>query len=300
MKRSIYIPIIIILIIAVIVIAYIVYQRMNSSEALHEQKTIPAASVTSMKIDTTAPDVEITPGEQSDIVVTLDGDISPRLKGKYTFDVTADQNVMNVQLATDNNSLGIKLDEISDLKLKITVPQKEWDQIQVTTTSGDITLHNLAANMLQAQTSSGEQHVSGLKISGTATIKTTSGDIDAQQNEINTAQWETTSGVIQSQQLSGQSAALQTSSGAIKYTQAQPLPNVELTTSSGDVDAVLKGSTDSLQLQFTSSSGTADIGVDGMLYKDKSEHSALGVKGEGDPQQRITVNTSSGDLKVSQ
>ncbi|WP_046213626.1 DUF4097 family beta strand repeat-containing protein [Paenibacillus wulumuqiensis] len=298
MKRSISILVTVIIIVAILVIGYLVYNRVTGAVTIHEEKTLSASAITSLKIDTSSANVEVLPGDGENIVATLDGEISPRLEGKYTFNMTPEQNVANIQLNMGNNVMGIQLDEVSKVGLKIMVPQKTWDQMEVTTTSGQITLHNIAANKLTTESSSGQQHISGLQISGSAAFQTTSGDIMAEQNEIASAKWETTSGKIQTAQLSGQSSEMQTTSGAIEYTQNELSPSVQLATSSGDIDAKLTGNTDSLQLQFESSSGTADIQIEGMLYKDKSEHSALGIKGEGEAQHRIMLKTSSGDVQV--
>lgn len=260
MKRSISIIVTVIIIVAILVIGYLVYNRVTGAVTIHEEKTLSASAITSLKIDTSSANVEVLPGDGENIIATLDGEISPRLEGKYTFNMTPEQNVANIQLNMGNNVLGIQLDQVSKVGLKIMVPQKTWDQMEVTTTSGQITLHNIAANKLTTESSSGQQHISGLQISG--------------------------------------SAAFQTTSGAIEYTQNELSPSVQLATSSGDIDAKLTGNTDSLQLQFESGSGTADIQIEGMLYKDKSEHSALGIKGEGEAQHRIMLKTSSGDVQV--
>ena len=299
MKRSLFTGITII-IVAVCVIGYWGYTHFNQKISIHEQKSMPSTSVHSLMIHTSAPDVELLPGEQDQITATLDGNIYANSKEKYSFTMVPEQGVMNIQMDTQNNRLGIQLDPLDNLKLKIKVPSKMWNEITVITSSGQINLHDVSANKITTESSSGEQQISGLQIAGTALFQTTSGNITAKDNDIAAAAWETTSGTIRSVQLSGERTQMTTSSGEIEYIEGQPVSDVQLTTSSGDVNAEIGSASNSLQLLFTSSSGTADIQMNKMTFKENSEHHIRGVIGTGAVRQQITVSTSSGDMRMSQ
>ncbi|ANF97769.1 DUF4097 family beta strand repeat-containing protein [Paenibacillus bovis] len=299
MKRSLSTGIAII-IVGVCVIGYWSYTHFNQQSTVHEQKSMPSTSIHSLNIRTSATDIELLPGEQDQITATLDGNMHTDSKENYSFTMIPEQGVMNVQVETQNNMFGIQLDPIDNLTLKIKIPSKTWDQITVMTSSGQMKLHDLAANRITTQSSSGDQQISGLQVAGTAIIQTSSGDITAEHNEAADSKWETTSGTIHSLQLSGQRTQITTSSGEIDYTEKQPVSDVELTTSSGDVNAKSAATSNSLQLQFTSSSGTANIQIPGMTFQEKSEHRITGMRGTGKLLQHIKVNTSSGDMKISQ
>ncbi len=281
-------------------IAVLAYNRLSGSghaEAQAEgQKTLSATGITNLDIETTADDIEVVPGDQDQIVALLDGDGS---KNGYTFDVVQDGQTARINLNGASSLFNFQMwDE--GTTLKVTVPQKDWDQLTVKTSSGDITLSDLKARTLDVQSSSGDQHLNGLQISDQATVSSSSGDITARTNTINHATWETTSGDIDSEQLDGQQAQMQTSSGDIRYVQSKLAPDVQLTTSSGDVDAKLTGDTNALQIESNSSSGTPDIDIDGMQLQDRSDGSTLGTKGQGEAKYHLKIDTSSGDVEVSE
>ncbi len=283
-----------------VVIAVLAYNRLSGSHQaeaqVERQKTLSASGITNLDIETTADDIEVIPGGQDDIVAVLAGNGSTN---GYQFNVMQEGQTARIQLNAASSMLDLQMwDE--GTTLKVTVPQKDWDQMTVKTSSGDITLSDIKARTLNVQSSSGDQHLNGLQISDQATVTTSSGDITARTNTMNHAKWQTTSGDIDSEQLHGQQSQLETSSGDIDYVQNELTTNVQLTTSSGDVEAKLTGNTDSLQIQSNSSSGTPDIDIDGMQFQDRSDHSTLGTKGQGEPKYHLTINTSSGDVDVSE
>lgn len=288
---------IIILIVIIGLVGYFIYTKMTGNISINEQKSVAASSVRNIQIQTSSANIELMPGTGNEIVATLNGEISKRLADQYTFEVTPTNNTLQINVEMQNNSLGIHLDEVNNIVLKVSIPQKTYEQIVAKTTSGSIQADGLVLAQFNTESSSGDQEFSNMKVSSTAEIKTTSGDINIENSELQTEKLTTTSGQISSKNVIGSLANLQTSSGKLKYEQSQLIPDVTLTTSSGDVDVQLTGSTDSLQLNFNGGSGTAAINVDGMLYQDKSEHSAKGIIGEG--KYSIVVKTNSGDLKVN-
>ncbi len=296
LKRNTYLPIII-MVVVMVIISVLAYQRLSgkSNAPIEGQKTLSATAIRNLDIKTTAADIEVVVGGQDQIVATLGGNDR---QDQSEFNVTQDGQTGHIELNAPNSMFNIQLwDE--GVTLKVTVPAKDWDQVTVATSSGDITLSDLQAQTLSVESSSGDQHLNGLNIQGQATINSSSGDLTGRNNTMGNAKWQTTSGDVDSEQLKGQQSDLQTSSGDISYVQSELSPNVQLTTSSGDVDVTLTGNTDSLQVQSDSDSGSADVDLDNMEFQNRSEHNVLGTIGQGQAKYHLKVNTSSGDVDIS-
>lgn len=288
---------IIVVILIIGLIGYLIYTKMTGNITVNEQKSVSAKSIRNIQIQTSSANVQLTSSKGNEIVATLNGNISKRIADQYTFELITKNDMLQINVEMRNNSLGVHLDEVGNIELEVSIPEQTYEQIQAKTTSGTVKANGIITTQFNAESSSGDQEFSNMKVTKEAELKTTSGDIQTENNQFETSKVTTTSGQILSKNVTGSLANLQTSSGKLKYEQEQLIPDVTLTSSSGDVDVQLTGSTDSLQLDFNGGSGIAEINVDGMLYQDKSEHSAKGIKGEG--KYMMVVKTNSGDLKVN-
>ncbi|MBM7586113.1 DUF4097 and DUF4098 domain-containing protein YvlB [Bacillus pakistanensis] len=278
------------------VLAVTFFQSSFSKVDIHKEERVESSKVEDIEINTSSADVEIVPSEGNEVVILLDGKINKDLEDKYEFQVYHSGNKLNIDYLIDENTIGIKLGSVQDTKLQVKVPSKVLNHLQVTTSSGDISMDDLKANQIIVKSTSGDQSIIGTETQEHIALSSTSGKIKTRENSMNTADFITTSGNIDVNDLSSKNAVYETSSGDIVFNGEQLKSDMEFTTSSGDVAIKFSQTPKSVKVDFKGSSGEPDISVDGLLFEDKSENSAVGVKGNGDYE--IKVRTSSGDLTL--
>ncbi|WP_404456318.1 DUF4097 domain-containing protein [Virgibacillus necropolis] len=267
---------------------------------IHQQETVNAEQIDTISISTSSADIEVLPVAGDDIGVFLDGKMSENLAEKYEFKILQQANRLDISFKSNNQSVsfhfGINI-SISDVKLKVTLPEKNYEDIQTGTSSGDIRINKLASKSLTSTSSSGSQTISGLKIENRLFVKTSSGDIIANGNDAGKAMLRASSGEIKLRGFVCNDVRLDASSGDIFYHNDTISGNLECKASSGDVDIHVDELPESISLECRANSGDVNVRVDGLEFKERSDHRASASRGTG--ESSINARTSSGDIKVN-
>jgi lia operon protein LiaG len=188
------------------------------------------------------------------------------------------------------------------------------NRITIVSSSGEIhALHYQASNVTM-NTSSGDIVVGNGNVEQKLVLKTSSGDIQTEDYDANSVSMETNSGDIgvngqttnQSNfSTSSGSTTLEditgnidagSSSGDIMIYPNEKIGNITVKTSSGDVEIKTQQKGLSFSIDFKGHTGDGKVNLDGVLYKEKSEHQIIGKVGEGTIKWK--VSTSSGDFKL--
>ena len=162
-------------------------------------------------------------------------------------------------------------------------------EIEISTISGDIRLDKATGRLLATSTS-GEVTVSDG--SGERKVSTTSGDIRISGSRFSVS---STSGEVT---LEGQSGfgTVGTTSGDTRLSVAQLTGDLDINTSSGEVTLQLSRD-ESLQFKANTGSGTISTFFDDVLSFSKKGDRAEGSIGN-DSKNKVTVTTTSGDIRV--
>ncbi|EEL52382.1 MULTISPECIES: DUF4097 family beta strand repeat-containing protein [Bacillus cereus group] len=267
----------------------------NKTE-IHKKETVAVEKIDEIEIKTSAADVEIVAVDSKDIEVLLDGDISKELVDKYKFEVKEESNRLNVKFSKNRDSIGLGIGTTAEVKLQVKVPQKSYENVKVTTSSGDFVAKGIETKTAELKTSSGDVSLLHAKINGKLTVETSSGAIETDKSEVEIAKLETSSGKISVDSLRAKGVVFTTSSGDIEYNDESLQGEVECNTSSGDVRMKFNTPPKSLRVDFEGSSGKADLNINGLLYEEKTKRKLIGVKGTG--ENKVKVKTSSGDFKL--
>ena len=164
-------------------------------------------------------------------------------------------------------------------------------EIEISTTSGDIRLDKADGRLLATSTS-GEVTVSDGN--GERKVNTTSGDIRISGFD-GKFSISSTSGEVTLEGQSGFGAA-NTTSGDVRLSVAQLTGDLDIDTSSGEVTLQLSRD-ESLQFKATTVSGTISTFFDDALSFSKKGDRAEGSVGN-DSKNKVTVTTTSGDIRV--
>lgn len=265
---------------------------------IHQQETVNAEQIDTISISTSSADIEVLPVAGEEIGIFLDGEMSENLAERYEFKILQKANRLDISFKTNNQSVGFQFGvSISNVKLKVTLPEKNYEDIQAGTSSGDIIINKLESKSLTSTSSSGSQTISGLKIENRLFVKASSGDIVANGNDVGKAMVRASSGGIKLRGLVCNDAKLETSSGYILYHNDTISGILECKASSGDVDIHVDQLPESLSLECKANSGDVNVQINGLEYKEKSDHRALACRETG--ENSIDARTSSGDITVN-
>lgn len=240
----------------------------------------------------------------SDIIVKATDEENMRIIQKSTKTLKDDEKFQVIQ---GNNQITIEKGKFGNLSntwsfgnlqevVEVYLPKDYNSDLDIKTSSGDIKLDSdMILSNINVSASSGDiASKYNLDAKG-INIVTSSGDINIETLTTSTYKIKATSGDIKINSLTG-SGKVDTSSGDIKLQYKDIEEYSEVTATSGDVKLTIQKGI-SFEFKGKCSSGDINSNLD-LNYKDEDHHEATAKIGNG-PYKKITVNTSSGDINIS-
>jgi len=184
----------------------------------------------------------------------------------------------------------------SDLILEIEVPNNYRGAFVVHTSSADVEISDQVLSELSVETSSGTIKLHSIQ-AGTVSLDSSSGDQTAEGMNAGYSQMTSSSGDIRAKDLRG-GARVESSSGDITLRYGQFDSDLEVRSSSGDVELYLTDKAEFL-VEARASSGDIECAFPVTLSGADSEMSRnrlYGTVAEG--THRVAVRTSSGDITI--
>ncbi len=283
------------------------------SEEINTEKTVSIENIDQVDISTSSIDVTLTRGSGDQARIRLEG----RISGTFSKDIELHVEEKNDKLVigTNNTSgFGIGIGYMN-VDLIVELPEKNWNDINVNTTSGNIKLDQLQSIKLTANSSSGNIASERLQsteaffkstsgnvkieqlVSDSVELKSTSGNISAYEVEASDVNFNSTSGNVK---LTGGDMAVEgkTTSGDIKLEINSLNADSKLSSSSGNVKVNLQTTPSDLAVEYNGSSGNGKQRIDGFTYtyEDNDNHAFKGNFGAG--SKLLSVKTSSGNFTL--
>lgn len=240
----------------------------------------------------------------SDIVVKATDEDNMRIIQKSSKNLKDDEKFQVIQ---GNNQITIEKRKFGNLSntwsfgyfkevIEIYLPKNYNSDLDIKTSSGDIKFDSdmILSNINFSASSGNIVSKYNLQVKD-INIETSSGDISTETLTAPTYKIRATSGNIKINSLTG-SGKLDTSSGNIKVQYKDIEEYSEITATSGNVKLTIQKGT-SLEFKGKCSSGDINSNLD-LNYKDEDHHEASAKIGSG-PYKKITANTSSGDISIS-
>ncbi|EQB89867.1 lia operon protein LiaG [Clostridium punense] len=240
----------------------------------------------------------------SDIVVKATDEENMRIIQKSTKTLKDDEKFQVIQ---GNNQITIEKRKFGNLSntwsfgyfkevIEIYLPKNYNSDLDIETSSGDIKLDSdMILSNANVSASSGDIATKYNLDAKGINMVTSSGDINIETLTTSDYKIKATSGDIKINSLTG-SGKVDTSSGDIKLQYKDIEEYSEVTATSGDVKLTIQKGM-SLEFKGKCSSGDINSNLD-LNYKDKNHHEAAAKIGNG-PYKKITANTSSGDISIS-
>ncbi|MCT8138123.1 DUF4097 family beta strand repeat protein [Anaerobacillus sp. CMMVII] len=287
----------------------------SSTVELNESKVVDGDKITTIDIHSSSPSVYLIPTDSDEITIELNGEVSSKLKNSFSLDVSTNRNKLKVKVNRKNETIRNFFGSmIINAKLEIYVPEKLYDSITIQTSSGAITIEDLAATNIELRASSGSIEVSGLHAEKELNLASSSGRIEAKNSQAKTVKSAASSGAVTLKNLLTEKINVATSSGKIDIIDSegeitaaassgritieneQLNGNINVSTSSGRVEVSFDELSSAI-IDFKGSSGKGNVSVPGMTFEEKSNNQIYGKVGSGDYE--IKVRTSSGGFDLN-
>lgn len=180
--------------------------------------------------------------------------------------------------------------------LEVNIPRNARPDLEVTTSSGRITLEDLSSGDVSVRTSSGRQNHENLQVDGSFTARSSSGKIDLDDVRATSYDLSTSSGGICAEDLAGTRLNARSSSGRICLETGTLEQDWQVESSSGRVTVELSRPGD-MRVEFRGSSGSWDLDNDAFRADGTGARNSLNASsGSGGPL--LSVRTSSGSFRL--
>lgn len=253
-----------------------------------EGTVLPSEAVKAIDIKLGNGDVDLRLSDDAQGDITLDGD-TEQLELRLS-----ESGVLSIRPGKTATSSFFFVRGLAAADIRLTLPRRYWEFIQISTTNGDVTVdRGLEAGRLAVRTVNGDLELDRA-LCGEVVFKSVSGDLDA-RDMASAIQAETMSGDLE---VSGsvQSVKLATASGDVTVDSAAVPQSMELRSKSGDCEVSFPGG-EGFTLQFETISG--DLRSDFPLVGPIGSRSGEAIYLDGG-QRSYRMASVSGDLTLRQ
>ncbi|MDF2645143.1 MAG: hypothetical protein K0Q73_948 [Paenibacillus sp.] len=254
------------------------------------EKKIPAANIDTLIIQNDISGVTFIPSNSDEIKVHLVGSISEHNVKNYTVEAaTEGNNVWRVDVCTQKkasitNGFNFDLNELKrviayqglGIKTEVTLPDKLYKSITVSSDTGRIHFNDVKADKLTASTDTGGitiERYEGKQLN----LQTDTGHINVENGQGNVKLKTDTGSITAKLNDLGDSVSLETDTGTIRL-QLDPAPK----NASFDLNA---------------DTGSVNLEVPGVNVERTDHHSAKGTIGDG--SKKVTVRADTGFISVT-
>ena len=292
-------------------IASFVKKDKNSGKTqIDDERTETLKGLDSMSIEAVSDSIELIPVDTNEVRIHYYGSYQTS-NPDYRPELVVDRSSSHLQIKIKYES-GIKAVSFSgDLKLDVYIPRQYAGKLEIKSTSGKVTIDELAVDRFEYTNVSGNLNVNHIATKK-ASLNTTSGMVKL-NGQFESFSFNTVSGEISSDDFRSLDTKLGTVSGGVKLS-GQPgninansisgklqlkydtfENDIESDSVSGDVIITLPGNS-SFKVDYSTASGNVDSDFPITVSGIKKGNNLKGTVGSGD--HTLQVNTVSGSLKI--
>lgn len=262
--------------------------------SISEEQQVDVRNIKWISIQTDSADMKIIPYEGDKISVSVSGEMSKKLNEQYRLNIIENGDKLEILYLPEGNKLGILLGSEKDVDVTVSLPNKVYRELMISSASGDIDSKGIKAENLGIESSSGEVILQDSQLEGNLIIQSTSGDVLLEQNKINEFTIESSSGKVDFVDVTSNNGQIQTVSGKVIVVLQEAMNDLHIKTTSGDIDTSFEQNPKSLTFKYKGTSGKPILELDGIVYEVKNEHHVVGMIGNG--ENILTVESASGDF----
>ncbi|MBS4179076.1 DUF4097 family beta strand repeat-containing protein [Lederbergia citrea] len=259
------------------------FKTMTQSKQVSEEKAI-TEDYTKIDVKTNNAKIEILPSNNSTTTVELSGKVANNLKYSFTADVEG--NTLSVKL-TDKLGKLFKFDFFTtSLSLKVFVPEKQYDSIQIISNNGRIIGENLHAQDIIAETDNGRIELNNIKGS-TVTTEADNGVVHLKNVVASTVAVEVDNGKILLDDIDGELSGRANNGSITLITNHLDRP-INFDTDNGKIR---------IETKNEPTNATIDVGVDNGKVSIFGKSNRNVIFGNGEHQ--IKLKTNNGSITVT-
>jgi len=249
--------------------------------------------ISELEVNTSTVDVILIPAKTDQIDILLSGEVTKNFAEHYKLDTSVYGDKLKISVKQKGKLVFVGVN-ISRVKLQVTIPEKMYEQIKISsstgdlevervladklalsTNTGDILLKSFEGKQLQVDTQTGDSHLHD--VIAKMSIKSSTGDIEVKNSR----------GTIDAR----------SSTGDIEIWMKEITEDMEIYTSTGDVQINVEQAPTAISLDFSASTGRTTANLHNILYESKEKKNLRGRVGEGGPT--VYVRSSTGDIDLS-
>jgi DUF4097 and DUF4098 domain-containing protein YvlB len=241
-------------------------------QTIDEQRTI-TQQVKGIDVKTETADVVLTPARETSISVRLVGEVPKDRKPTLETEVTPD-GILRITVV-EPDRIDFFFTPRTRKELQVTIPAAYQD-MQVSTATGDIRAGGLQAKRVTIQSNTGDVVLNGFE-GDRLKVNTDTGDMDLAgiRGEVN----------------------IDSDTGNVEDLVLTELGrNVDIKTDTGDVEIKVEKKPAAAHLDLKSDTGDVKADWPGLSYSEQTDHRLDGSSGASGP--RILVRTATGDIRI--
>ncbi|WP_341281505.1 DUF4097 family beta strand repeat-containing protein [Paenibacillus sp. FSL H8-0537] len=282
------------------------------TKPVSQEKTIEAAGVSSLTVESGSMDIEVVRGSSDQIVAHLEGRVSSKYLNKVKLETEQNGDKLVIKSSFNTGfTIGINF---SSIKLIVELPERSWDDVTLKANSGSISAadmnsrtlvmltssgllkgENLSADEMEYKTTSGEIELLGVT-GESMKLDVSSGNIKVEDYKAKTVKFNATSGeasfINGTGELNGKA-----SSGNIKVEAEKITHSMKLDVTSGNIVVEAEQPPKSAELKLKTSSGSQKVEWNEVQAEKEDDRSFAGTIGDGSDIS-IDLKTSSGNITL--
>lgn len=257
-----------------------------------DQNSIPISSINNIRIDTVSSDIKISVSNDDNVKATLKGYIkSSQEIATPKLDMTKQGDTIYIKSPSRSFTGSYSYSE--KLNLEVFIPKSYSNNLDIKTTSSDISINTLNLNTLNISTISGTIKAEEVSVKSFKS-STTSGDLTINTLKSTNNQIKTTSGETKINSIEGNLSFNSTSGDFYLSYKDMPTGNIDINSISGEIELHTPSNA---EFFVNASSTSGDVKLSKPIIAEvKKEHQVRGVVGSD--KCRINIKTTSGDITI--
>ncbi|MBE4909545.1 DUF4097 family beta strand repeat protein [Bacillus luteolus] len=163
---------------------------------LKENHSIDGHDIKNIEITSGPTDIEVIPHSEDVVTIELSGEVSEKMRDAYELDILEKGEALQVKITRVKHPSFTVFAINKGTLLTVKVPAKMYEELEVATSSGDITTTNLSTKNLFLTATSGDIVTDNLKVTSDFLIETKSGDIVSSNSNGGNMEFNATSGDV--------------------------------------------------------------------------------------------------------
>lgn len=242
-------------------------------EPYTDTKIVEASSIKSLQIETDTFDVTFLKGTSQDIKINLEGNVTKKLKDKIIFNTDTNGETLHiVAKSKDSFTVGIS---IMTLKVNVELPEKLWNQVDIDTDTGNISIDQMEGEQLKLSSDTGDLKIANYRFNN-INFETDTGNSTFTDGE----------GIIKGE----------SDTGNIRIESDQIRNDVSLESDTGNIAIELDKQPESAAIVIKKDTGKTTIDWTELKVGKESGNSVERILGSGDI--KINLESNTGNFKL--